>query len=101
MEGAVLLRHVQLLDHCHFHSGKWQHGVWGVFCIRLGFFYCQIEFSIAISKVRFASVRIDMNSPLLGLLISQHLFSEDGICYVLTAHVCLVYLWGSVLLPSL
>lgn len=47
---------------------------------------CWVEFSNAISKGSFASVRIMGNSPLLGLLISQGLFSEDGICYVLTAH---------------
>lgn len=86
MEGTVLLRHVQLLDLCDFRSGKWQHR--GCFLYSEFFFFdCWMEFSIAISKGSFASVRIEGKPPLIGLLISQGLFSEDGICYVLTAHL--------------
>lgn len=98
MEGAVLLRHVQLLDLCDFRSGKRQHRVEGAFCIQIFFFFdCWMEFSIVISKGSFASVRIKGKPPLLGLLITQGLFSEDGTCCVLTAHLsAFLYICGVV-----
>lgn len=103
MEGALLLRHVQLLDLCDFCSGKWQHRVWGAFCIQNFFFDCWIEFSIAISKGSFASVRIEGNPSISWSLYLTGLFSEDGVCYVLTAHLsAFLYIrGGSVLWPGL
>lgn len=55
---------------------------------RVTFFFC---------FANYIGFHHNFNPPLLGLLISQGLFSEDGVCYVLTAHLsAFLYICGVV-----